>query len=347
MARRPTGANREETPRGHRDVPGEPGGGLPHDRRRRAGRALAVLAALGLLAQAASGAWAAGCYPLEYYGSYSVGRLAGPRKVSTASRLRELRDLAANAVVIGDDKKDLDVLPPGLQAIAGCGLMKRSDWQRAGSWDEARARSRLAKVAARYGHDPRVVGICLTHEINEYADHAHRRWMYRLAKEYFPGQLVLHYYSRLWDDVNPTGKKVYGYGLDGEVESDVLFVSMQAVRKGSFSLDQAGKLEQVLRYAARTPGIPVWAQTSVNADHSYVTGPDSMIAIWGAHGENLAIWADKLFRTVHTDTTGRQVRLTGFFWRSLGRFPYDLGYPAFAAQRAQVRAIGEKICPLS
>jgi hypothetical protein len=326
-------------------VPREPGGGLPQDRRRPAGRTLAVLAALGLLAQARPRAWAASCYPLEYYGTYSIGRLAGPNKVSLESRLRELRDLAANAVILGDDKQDLDLLPPGLQAIMGCGLMKKSDWQLRGSWNEARARARLAKLAARYGHDSRVVGICLTHEVNEYADHAHRRWMYQLAKEYFPRQLVLHYYSRLWDDVNPTGKKVYGYGLDGEVESDVLFVSLQAVRKGSFSLDQAGKLEQVLRYAARTPDIPVWAQTSVNADHRYVNGPASMIEIWGARGENLPIWADKLFRTLYTDASGRQVRLTGFFWRSLGRFPYDLGYPDFAAHRAQVRAIGEKICP--
>jgi hypothetical protein len=38
------------------------------------------------------------------------------------------------------------------------------------------------------------------------------------------------------------------------------------------------------------------------------------------------------------------VRFTGFFWRSFGRFPYDLAYPDFAAHRAQVRTIGEAAC---
>ena len=78
-----------------------------------------------------------------------------------------------------------------------------------------------------------------------------------------------------------------------------------------------------------------------------MTGPGSMIAIWGERGENMAAWADALFRTTGPDTPGGPLRLSGFFWRSLGRFPWDLGYPAFAAHRAQMRAIGAKRCGTS
>jgi len=187
--------------------------------------------------------------------------------------------------------------------------------------------------------------VCITHEVTEFADHARRRWMYRLAKEYFPDKKVIHYYGHLWDR-GPSGRgpKVEGYGLGGEVETDVLFVSLQAVSKARFHPEKAQRLEEILRYAARTPSVPVWGQTSVNADHKYVNGPGSMVAAWGRQGENLSAWADALFRIVHVDAAGRTLRLSGFFWRSLGRFPYDLGYPEFAAQRAKVRLVGKQLC---
>jgi hypothetical protein len=55
-------------------------------------------------------------------------------------------------------------------------------------------------------------------------------------------------------------------------------------------------------------------------------------------------WADRLLRTEVRGADARPIRLAGFFWRSLGRFPYDLGYPAFAEHRAALRAIGRDIC---
>ena len=306
------------------------------------------LLAAGVLALgAALGAPAAGaaCAPLRYYGTYSLGQKAGSRTVSLPDRIAEVRSLGADMIVGTGDKTDiLNLLPEGMLAVPGCGLLKPRDWQKDGRWDEAQARARLAVLAKRFGHHPRVYGVCITHEVTEYADHARRRWMYQLAKEYFPDKKVIQYYGVLWDRKNPLRMKVDGYGKNGEVETDVLFVSLQAVTKGRFDLEHARKLREALAAAARTPGIPVWGQTSINADHKFVTGPGSMIAIWGEHGENMAAWADALFRTTGPDTPGGPLRLSGFFWRSLGRFPWDLGYPAFTAQRVQMRAIGAKRC---
>jgi hypothetical protein len=309
------------------------------------GRLAIAIGLVALTPRPCAGASARCAHPPIDYGTYSVGTKAGTGKVPLASRLRELRDLGANMIVAtGEDTRILDLLPNGMLAVPGCGLMKKRDWQKNGAWDEAQARARLARLAARFARHPRVFGICLTHEVTEYADHARRRWMYRLAKEYFPRKPVIQYYGRLYDRLNPKREKVDGYGLNGEIETDVLFISLQAVRHGRFSLEKVRRLEEALSAVSRTPGIPVWGQTSINADHKYVGGPESMIAVWGEHGENMKTWTDAVFDTVRTDARGRRLRLTGFFWRSLGRFPYDLGYPAFSAHRAQMRAIIDARC---
>jgi hypothetical protein len=297
------------------------------------------------LALAASSVGAECKAPLRYYGTYSLGTKAGAAKVSLPSRVDELRRLGGNMVVgTGEDTDILNLLPDGMLAVPGCSLMKKRDWQLNGQWNEAQARARLAKLAKRFASHPRVYGVCLTHEVTEYADHARRRWMYRLAKEYFGDKKVIQYYGVLWDRQNPTGEKVEGYGQNGELETDVLFVSLPVVAKGKFNAGNVRRLRAALEAAARTPGIPVWGQTSINADNKIVTGPESMTAIWGAQGENMGIWADTLLATEGPDTGTGALRLSGFFWRSLGRFPWDLGYPAFAAHRAQVHAIAEKAC---
>jgi hypothetical protein len=318
-------------------------------RPRRTTRLLALAAAVSALTPSLrAGAAAPDCAGPRYYGTYSVGRKAGDAKVALRRRLVELRDLGANMVVAtGDGTEKVDLLPAGLRAVPGCSLMKKGDWQRDGRWDEAHARRRLATLAARFAHHRRVFGVCITHEVTEWADHARRVWMYRLAKEYFPNKKVIQYYGHLYDRMNPLRAKVYGYGQGGEVETDVLFVSLPAVRKGRFDLGRVDRLEEALRAAALTPGIPVWGQTSINADHDYVTGIDSMGAIWGAQGENMTAWADTLFRAAHAGPDGHPLQLSGFFWRSLGRFPFDLGHPAFAAQRARMRQIGARRCERS
>ena len=308
----------------------------------------AVALAIACLSVVASdGRAAATCVDgVRWYGTYSIGKRAGDQKVSLKARLRELHDLGGN-MVVGTGRKThiLDDLPPGMQAVPGCGLLKKDDWQRDGRWNEAQARGHLATYAARFAHDPRVFGICLTHEVTEYADHARRVWMYKLAKEYFPDKPVFHYYGLLTDTQNPAGKRVDGYGKDGEVETDILFVSLPAVAKGRFrGTTDLARLDDALKAAARTPGIPVWGQTSINADNKAVNGPETMRSVWGAGGENMPLWADAVLHASSTDAKGHTVRLSGFFWRSLGRFPWDLGYPAFASHRAQMRAIRTKHC---
>jgi hypothetical protein len=296
----------------------------------------------GLLALVA--ACPASAAPLQFYGTWSLGQKAGDAKVPLASRLRELRGLGGNMVVgIGEDSELLAMLPDGMLAVPGCSLMHKRDWQRDGKWDEAQARARLREIAARYAHNPKVYGICITHEVTEYADHARRVWFYKLAKEYFGDKKVIQYYGRLWDQENPQRKKVHGYGEDGQRETDVLFVSLPAVGKKHFQVDNVQHLEDALEAAAKTPGVPVWGQTSINADNKMVTGPETMISVWGAHGENMPVWADALAKVSRKDAAGHELRLSAFFWRSLGRFPWDLGYPPFADHRAQMKTIGAKL----
>jgi len=303
-------------------------------------RVLVVLLALGGWARAA-------CSPPKYYGVYSVGTKAGDGKVTLASRLGELRAAGTNMIVGTGEKADvLARLPPGMLAVPGCGLMHARDWKRGDEWDDGEARAHLASLAGRFANDPRVYGICVTHEVDEYADHARRRWIYELAKKYFPKKKVIQYYGHVWDTVNPEHERRYAYGERGEVETDVLFVSLQAARAdGRFELGNAQHLEEILKSAARTPGIPVWVQTSINADHRYVKGPDTMLATWGTHAENMRRWTDAVFSIDGPGSNGDRVRLEGFFWRSFGRFPYDLGYPAFVAHRAAMRDIGVQLCP--
>jgi hypothetical protein len=301
---------------------------------------------LALLVAAAAPARAACVYPPVHYGVYSVGTKAGDGKVPLATRLRELREAGADMVVgLGEGADVLAVLPDGMQGVPGCSLMKERDWKRDGRWDAEAARANLARLAARFANHPKVYGVCLTHEVTEWADHARRRWMYELAKPLFPRKKVIQYYGVLWDKVNAAREKVWTYGEHGEVETDVLFVSLQAAtREGRFDPSRAKKLDEVFAYAQRTPGIPVWVQTSINADHKYVDGTRSMRAVWGARGENMRAWAERVLRTEVPGRNAAPLRLDGFFWRSLGRFPYDLGHPEFADHRAALRAIGLDIC---
>ncbi len=281
-----------------------------------------------------------------FYGTYSIGPKDGTENIPMAERLRQLQDLGANMVIAtGDKTKVLDLLPEGMLAVPGCGLMKKKDWQRDGRWDEGAAREKLAKLAAKFANHPRVYGVCLTHEVTEYADHDRRHWMYRLAKEYFPRKKVIQYYGTIYDRLNPAGEKHYSYGERGELETDVFFVSLPAVDEGGrFAPEKVNRLPVIFESAARTPGIPVWGQTSINADQKYVRGVQTMYSIWGAHGENMKPWVESLLRAEHPNGSGEPIRLSAFFWRSLGRFPYDLGYPPFTAHRAQVRAIAANVC---
>lgn len=302
--------------------------------------------ALGAAAEKRKAAPAPACERrLAYYGTYSIGTRAGAARVSLEERLRELQGLGGNMVVAsGPGTEVLDLLPPGMLAVPGCGLMGKSDWQTEGRWDEKRARARLASLAETFADHPRVYGICLTHEITEYANHERRVWMYRLAKEYFPRKQVIQYYASLFDQENPARIRTDAYGRHGERETDVLFVSLQGGRGGVFRPENVKVLERALHAATRTPGVPVWGQTSINADHRYVTGPDSMLSVWGRNGENMSRWTDILLRTSYRDAHGHEIRLSGFFWRSLGRFPHDLGEPRFSAHRARVRSIAKEHC---
>jgi hypothetical protein len=283
--------------------------------------------------------------PDMFYGAYSIGT-KNAADDSLASRLWELREMGANMLVAsGGDEDILALLPSGMRAVPGCGLMKQDDWQDPdGKWDEGQARERLKVLADRFAQNAHVYGICLTHEITEYADHARRVWMYKLAKEYFPDKKVMHYYGTIYDQIVPW-QKTYGYGMNGEVETDIFFVSLPAAsRDGRFDPEKAKRLQVILENAARTPQIPVWGQSSINADQPYVKGPASMIAVWGPRGERMRTWADMIFSAVHHDAQGHDLRLSGFFWRSFGRFPYDLSYPGFSAHRTQVREVGKEFC---
>jgi hypothetical protein len=266
---------------------------------------------------------------LDYYGSYS---LRTKYASSPEERVEQLRDLGGNFVAaIGESLDRLDALPPGMMAVPGCGLMHEEDWQTAtGVWSADVARLTLAALAEKYDGHPKVWGVCISHEVTEYADHDLRLWMYRLAKEFFHQTKVMHYYSRVPED----------YGRDGAVESDVLFISLPPYTEtGEYDLERVvRRLDAALLGLERTPGVPVWALTSINADQGYVTGPETMVRTWGASGENMLRHTQELF--TRTGPSGQ--RLSGFFWRSLGRFAWDLGYPPFVAHRNRMAEIADR-----
>lgn len=272
---------------------------------------------------------ALGARCLDFYGTYSLGtRYAA----SLAARVAELRDLSGNFVVAtGKSPRDLDALPAGMLGAPGCSLMKPGDWKDArGKWSEAAARPRLRALATQFDDHPRVWGVCLSHEVDEFADHARRVWMYRLAKQFFHQKEVFFYFGRVPED----------YGKGHEREGDVLFYALPPfARGGEYDMPKLrAKIESGLAVIDRTPGVPLWGQTSINADQKYVAGPDTMIRTWGPDGERMP----EHVRELMSHTSPKGAGLSAFFWRSLGRFEWDLGYPAFAAQRARVRDIGKQ-----
>src|SRR5947207_1263809 len=278
-------------------------------------------AGMGLVALAAACGGSGGGHGTDscFYGTYSLGT----RYVASfRERANELRDLGGDFVVALETAHgELDELPSGMLAAPGCSLLARSEWK------ESVARRRLAELAGAFANHPRVWGVCLGQEVDEFADHDRRAAMYRLAKSFFPGKRVFFYYARVPED----------YGVGGEVESDVLFYELNPFDgSGNFDLARGiAKLERGLAVIDRTPGIPLWGQTSVNADHSYVTGPETISRTWGATGENMVAEARELF----SRTSPSGTKLSGLFWRSLGRFEWDLGYPAFTANRQRIREI--------
>lgn len=286
-----------------------------------------LLLALPLAALAKPGVPSPAC-GLRFYGTYSLGTRYDR---SLRERARELHELGGNFVVAtGESTRLLDDLPPGMQAAPGCTLMQPRDWKDAsGAWSEETASRRLPLLAARLDHDPRVWGICLSHEVEEFADHERRVWMYRLAKRYF-SKPVFFYYAGPAPD----------YGARGQVESDVLFVALPPYdAHGAYDVHKVDDwLDRTLALADRTPGIPVWLQTSINADQRYVHGPETMTRTWGADGERMLSHV----ATVTSRRSPHGTRVSGFFWRSLGRFEWDLGYPPFAAERARVREIARR-----
>jgi hypothetical protein len=154
--------------------------------------------------------------------------------------------------------------------------------------------------------------------------------MYRLAKRYFRAKKVIFYYAGVPRD----------YGEDGEIETDVFFVALAPFTvRGDYDRDKVvGTLERALAAIDRTPGIPLWMQTSINADQKYVQGPETMARTWGPAGERM----DTHLETILSRTSARGTGVTGFFWRSLGRFDWDLGYPPFGAHRERMQQIARR-----
>jgi len=286
--------------------------------------ARSLLVALLLLASPIAAAVPGTC--LTYYGTYSLGTRNG---TTLADRARELQALGGNFVMAtGKSSSPLAALPPGMRAAPGCTLMPAEDWKDGrGNWDEEAARRHLRPLAAQFDDDDRVWGICLSHEVDEFADHARRVWMYRLAKGVFRRKPVFFYYA----DTPPD------YGAGGEVEGDVFFVALPPyTRDGDYDRDKlVQKLDRALAAADRTPGIPFWAQTSINADQAYVKGPETMVRTWGPGGGRMIAHAN----TICSRRSPGGKRVSAFFWRSLGRFEWDLGYPAFTEQRQRVQEI--------
>src|SRR5215470_19499626 len=114
----------------------------------------------------AAGTAPPGCR-LRFYGTYSIGTQNG---VSLPDRISQLHDLGGNFVVAtGKSRTDLDALPSGMLGAPGCSLLKAKDWKDAsGKWSALVARAHLQALATAFDDHPRVWGICLSHEVNEF-----------------------------------------------------------------------------------------------------------------------------------------------------------------------------------
>jgi hypothetical protein len=186
------------------------------------------------------------------------------------------------------------------------------------------------------------------HEVLEWATHAQRVQMYRLAKHWFPHTPIAVYYAGINRPVDPAWANVRHSGGAGGTWSDYAYgagetdIALVNVRKGAApaTLDNvddyngsfvpadfaAAARISVADITSRTPHTPVFVSTNIAGDEQMSANPRAM---WSA--ADLRAWYDALVAIPGVE---------GVQLRSYGRFTYDLANQRFTQQQATWRALG-------
>lgn len=196
--------------------------------------------------------------------------------------------------------------------------------------------------------DGRLDALYQGHEVLEWATHAQRVQIYRVAKHWFPHTPVVTYYAGVYrgfdpgvaDTPHPGGSgglwRDYAFG-PGECDIALVNVRILATPNTLDSVDDHGGGFVAATYAAAaaktvaavhaaSPKTPIFISTNLAGDSAMRTKPTAM---WSP--SELSAWYHALVALPDVD---------GVQLRSFGRFKYDLGSPQFTAQRATWQQLG-------
>jgi hypothetical protein len=260
-------------------------------------------------------------------GFYSAINWNGSRE-EQLRRMSELKGLGVNTIIEGEHPLDEqfvnDLHSYGIKWAAK--VTHESDWygeRGKGDFNSAKAEEKLRKASQLTKN---LDYLYLAHEVQEFATHEERVVMYKLVKRYFPRTPVIMYYSAAIDRMEQSlAKTNYRYGTG---ETDIALISI-AVHEGSNKdskvdvAESVSRLKRVSRIIKdRSPSVRIWILTSFARDNSMRTIKKSM---WSS--DVIASYGSALIKSGQLD---------GFFFRSYGRFYYDLGYPEWTKQREVV-----------
>lgn len=314
---------------------------------------------------AAAGSWVAGFYsgglkPVPCWGACAPGSKGARDEAATRKRMAELKALNVRYVVNNETVVEAyrtapraflaylaDLHAAGI-AVSYSIASGEGAWVAGAVFGTARANALFAKTDLDGDGvsdlDGRLDVLYQGHEVLEWATHDERVAIYGVAKKWFPTTPVSVYYAGFARPTDPRFRAVrhprggvwadYAYGPG---EADIVHLGIRRNASGTTIDGATGKagwnpvafraevVREVALVEAATPGRPVYVSTNIAGD---TTLKRSAAAMW-TPGEIGEWWA------AVTSVPG----VRGLMLRSYGRFPYDLAYPAFTAQRATWAAL--------
>jgi hypothetical protein len=196
--------------------------------------------------------------------------------------------------------------------------------------------------------DGRLDALYQGHEVLEWATHAQRVQIYRVAKHWFPHTPVVTYYAGIYRGFDPSYAATthpggpgglwrdYAFG-PGECDIALVNVRILATPNTLDAVDDhpgpfvaanfaAAAAKTVAAVHAASPKTPIFISTNLASDPAMRTKPAAM---WPT--SELSAWYHSLVALPGVD---------GVQLRSFGRFTYDLGNPQFTAQQATWQQLG-------
>ncbi|MFL6240308.1 MAG: hypothetical protein ACJ735_12535 [Actinomycetes bacterium] len=232
-------------------------------------------------------------------------------------------------------------------AASGAGM-----WFTHGVFDPTAARTAFARTDLNHDGvsdlDGRLDLLYQGHEVLEWATHAQRVQIYRVAKKWFPHTPVAFYYAGMYRPFDPAWANRSHAGGPGGVwrdyaygpgEADVVLVNVRrnATPDTLDNVDEGGGGFNAAAFAAAarktvdvvhrsTPSVPIFVSTNIASDTAMASNPAAM---WSA--TDLTSWYHAL--AAIPGVAGVQLR-------SYGRFTYDLANPRYSGQQATWSSLG-------